>query len=71
MAKKGLDAYKEHVKQALQLVKNKPSEKQILFVKSWNEWGEENYMEPDLLHGKGYIKAMKKYWMNTIIAMCN
>lgn len=54
------DLFKEHVKQALQLIKNKPSEKQILFVKSWNEWGEGNYMEPDLLYGKGYIKAMKE-----------
>lgn len=32
---------------------------QIVFLKSWNEWGEGNYMEPDLKYGKGYIKALK------------
>ena len=27
-------------------------------IKSWNEWGEGNYMEPDAEYGKGYIKAL-------------
>ena len=37
-------------------IKNK--ENKIVFVKSWNEWGEGNYMEPDLKYGKGYINAL-------------
>ena len=28
-------------------------------LKSWNEWGEGNYMEPDLKYGKGYLEALK------------
>ena len=28
-------------------------------LKSWNEWGEGNYMEPDLKFGKEYIKALR------------
>ncbi len=32
----------------------------ILFIKSWNEWGEGNYMEPDTIYGKGYIENLKK-----------
>ena len=32
----------------------------MVFLKSWNEWGEGNYMEPDLRFGKGYIKALKE-----------
>ena len=28
-------------------------------LKSWNEWAEGNYMEPDLQFGKGYIRAMR------------
>lgn len=54
------DLFKEHVRQAIRLIKNKPTEKQILFLKSWNEWGEGNYMEPDLVVGKGYINALKE-----------
>ena len=42
------------------MVKNKPKEEQIILIKSWNEWGEGNYMEPDLKHGKGYINALKE-----------
>lgn len=31
-----------------------------MILKSWNEWAESNYMEPDLKYGKGFIKALKK-----------
>ena len=43
----------------LSKISRKPKEKQICFLKSWNEWGEGNYMEPDLRYGKGYINALK------------
>lgn len=49
-----------HAKQALDVIKNKPQGQQILFLKSWNEWGEGNYMEPDLRYGRGYIEALRK-----------
>ena len=44
----------------MDVVKNKPEEEQIILIKSWNEWGEGNYMEPDLRFGKGYINALKE-----------
>ena len=50
----------QHVKEALSVIKDKPEENQILILKSWNEWAEGNYMEPDLLYGKGYIRALRK-----------
>lgn len=52
--------FKEHVKEALQIIADKPKEKQIIFLKSWNEWGEGNYMEPDLKYGKGYLRALEE-----------
>ena len=36
----------------------KKKNNKIIFLKSWNEWGEGNYMEPDLKFGKGYIQAL-------------
>lgn len=49
-----------HAKAAIDAVREKPAEHQIIFLKSWNEWGEGNYMEPDLTHGRGYIEALRK-----------
>lgn len=51
--------FAQHVRNALNAVKNKEPEHQILMLKSWNEWGEGNYMEPDLKNGKGYINALR------------
>lgn len=51
--------FKEHVKQVLETVAKKPSEKRIIFLKSWNEWAEGNYMEPDLKFGHGYLDTLR------------
>ena len=53
------ELFAEHIQQILKVVQYKPSNRQIIFLKSWNEWGEGNYMEPDLKFGKGYIKALR------------
>lgn len=41
-------------------VSQRPHEENIVFIKSWNEWGEGNYLEPDLQYGKGYLTALKE-----------
>ena len=52
--------FAELVKMALDMVKDKPSEERIVILKSWNEWGEGNHMEPDLKYGRGYLQALKE-----------
>lgn len=52
------ELFAKHVKKALRTVENK--KEPIVFLRSWNEWGEGNYMEPDLRFGKGYIQVLKK-----------
>lgn len=54
------ELFKKHVKQILNLINQKDESSQIIFLKSWNEWGEGNYIEPDLRFGKGYINALRE-----------
>jgi len=32
----------------------------LIFIKAWNEWGEGNYLEPDLKYGRKYIDVLRK-----------
>lgn len=52
------ELFSEHVEQVLQVEYQKPTKDRIVFLKSWNEWGEGNYMEPDEKWGKGYISSL-------------
>lgn len=42
-----------------ELINASSNNNNLMFIKSWNEWGEGNYLEPDQRWGKGYINAMK------------
>lgn len=50
----------ETIDTALSLLVNKSPEHQIMFLKSWNEWAEGNYVEPDLRYGHGYLDVLKE-----------
>lgn len=52
------ETFKKHVHRILGVISKK--EEKVAFLKSWNEWGEGNYMEPDLKYSKGYIKALRE-----------
>lgn len=52
--------FKKHCQEVFNLVCEKEEKDNIVFLKSWNEWGEGNYMEPDLEYGHGYIDALRE-----------
>ena len=47
-----------HCKEVFSLMRGKKN--RVVFLKSWNEWGEGNYMEPCLRYGHGYINALRR-----------
>lgn len=52
------EKFGKHVEDALNILAKKKESSRILILKSWNEWGEGNYMEPDKLHGKGFLDIL-------------
>ncbi len=49
------------IEMAMEYLDKKPFDRKILFIHSWNEWGEGAYMEPDLKYGFQYLEQVKKY----------
>lgn len=54
------ELFKRHLTDILLITRQKRVVQPMIFIKSWNEWGEGNYMEPDLRFGKQYIEACRQ-----------
>ena len=53
------ELYGRHLRQAMQTVAHRPLEHRLIFVKSWNEWGEGNYLEPDRRYGRRRLEVTR------------
>jgi hypothetical protein len=49
-----------HVRRGLELATALPEGEQILVIKSWNEWAEGNYLEPDAEVGNARLVALRR-----------
>ena len=58
------ELFRNHLRNVLSAVKNRPEQKKIVFLRSWNEWGECNYVEPDQRFGMGYLNVIKEELIN-------
>lgn len=54
------EVFKESIRDCLSYIDKKNPEHKIIMLKSWNEWGEGNYVEPDLQYGRGYLDVLKE-----------
>ena len=48
-----------HVRRGIEIATACPADEQILFIKSWNEWAEGNYLEPDAEYGSARLAALR------------
>jgi hypothetical protein len=57
-----------HFEKSVQFVlKREEPNPKIIFIKSWNEWAEGNYLEPDHRYGLQYLEALKRVIENNHI----
>jgi len=52
------DLFRLHLRQALELADSGPLDRRLVFIKSWNEWAEGNYLEPDQKFGHEYLQVI-------------
>lgn len=53
-------AFERHLTAALDRIALSPTQEPLLFIKSWNEWAEGNYLEPDARWGRAYLETFKR-----------
>ncbi|MGA2835245.1 MAG: glycoside hydrolase family 99-like domain-containing protein [Acidimicrobiales bacterium] len=54
------ERFRLQVESGIDLARRAPAGEQILLVKSWNEWAEGNYLEPDNRFGRGWLEALAR-----------
>ncbi len=54
------ELFRGYLQRAVEQVSDRPPERRIVFIKSWNEWAEGNHLEPDLRFGHGYLEACRE-----------
>ena len=53
------DRFASQMPGAFAQARRKPPAEQMVLIRSWNEWGEGNYLEPDQEFGHGWLEALR------------
>ena len=53
------ELFRRHVRDVVAFVRDMPRERNLVFIKSWNEWAEGNHLEPDLKFGLEYLQVLR------------
>ena len=54
------ERFERQVLDAVDIARRAPASEQMILIKSWNEWAEGNYLEPDQEFGLGRLQALAR-----------
>ena len=57
------ESFAAYLQKAKEYADSHPAQPKLITINAWNEWVEGSYLEPDMLNGYGYLKAVKKVMM--------
>lgn len=52
--------FEQNLRTAIATLQDRPEQERLLWIKSWNEWAEGNYVEPDLEYGRQWLTALAR-----------
>lgn len=53
-------AWEKHLRKSISELKNNPKNPPFVIIKSWNEWAEGNYLEPDQKYGIEWLRVVRR-----------
>jgi hypothetical protein len=53
------EKFRLHLRDVVEQVADRPLQERIIFLKSWNEWAEGNFLEPDRRFGRAYLEVLR------------
>lgn len=54
--------FENHVQQVKEILSKKELDDRVVILKSWNEWAEGNFIEPDEKYKDAYLKVIQKHF---------
>jgi hypothetical protein len=60
------DLFRIHARQVLERVLRMAPGHNLVFIKSWNEWAEGNYVEPDVQFGHKYLEVIRDVFSQSL-----
>jgi hypothetical protein len=52
--------FEEQLRHAVGLANSEQAPAPLIFLRSWNEWAEGNYVEPDRVNGRGFLEVIRR-----------